>query len=120
MYNLATNAHKSHYISELAHMFLCSYDEHIDTGEFMTRLTEILSSKENQGKSPQFDIFLCSKDKKNGKYNLNKYISQDEKSILECVFDLCGCKGYDVWRLREGHHRGGFLFWEIWVYRDVQ
>lgn len=109
---------KTQYISELAHLFLCSYDEHIDTGDFMSRLSEILSAKENQGKSPHFDIFLCSKE--NGKYTLKKHISLNEKSILECVFDLCGCKGYEVWRLREGQHSGGFLFWEIWIYQDVQ
>ena len=119
MYNYASNTHKSNYISELTHMFLCSYDEHIDTGAFMTRLSEILSAKENQGKSPHFDIFLCSKET-DGKYTLKKYISHDEKTILECVFDLCGCKGYDVWRLREGQHRGGFLFYEIWLYTIYQ
>ena len=39
---------KSHYISELAHLFICSYDEHINTGKFMTSIVDILSAKENQ------------------------------------------------------------------------
>ena len=52
---------KSHYISELAHLFLCSYDEHINTCEFMSSLAGILSTKENQGESNHFNIYLCMK-----------------------------------------------------------
>lgn len=105
---------KSHYISELAHLFLCSQEGHIDTGAFMTRLAEILSDEKNKGKEPKFDVFLCTKE--NGGFNLHSHAEFNRNTIMECVFDLCGCRGFEVWRLLEGQHRGGFLFYEIWLY----
>lgn len=109
---------KSQYISELAHLFLCSQDEHIDTGAFMSRLCEILTDDKNQGKYPYFDLFICTKGQK--KLNLHNHKIYDKSQILHCLFDLCGCQGYEVYMLTDegckgvgGHTR---FFYGIWIY----
>lgn len=109
---------KPQYISELAHLFLCSYTGHIDTGAFMTRLTEILSDERNQGKYPYFDLFVCTKGQQ--KLSLHKHMIYDKSQILYHLFDLCGCKGYDVYMLTDEGSKGvggtTRFFYGIWIY----
>lgn len=113
---------KSQYISELAGLFLCSYDGHIDTGAFMTRLCEILGDKKNRGKYPYFDLFLCTK--KDGNLTLRQHKTADKCQILHYLFDLCGCQGYEVHRLRDGGiqwlaNATSHFFYAIWISRDI-
>ena len=110
---------KPQYISELAHLFLCSTENHIDTGAFMTRICEILADDKNQGKYPYFDLFLCTR--KDNKTTVKSYKTADKCQVLHYLFDLCGCGGYEVFRLTyegskgvAGHTR---FFYGIWIYR---
>ena len=110
---------KSQYIPELAMLFLCSSEWHINTGEFMTRLCDILSDEKNRGKYPYFDVFFCEKE--NGKLTLKRHKSFDKEQVLHFLFDNCGCGGYEVYRLEgegskdvAGHTR---FFYGIWICR---
>ena len=113
---------KSQYISELAGLFLCSYDGHIDTGAFMTTLCEILGDEKNQGKYPYFDLFVCTK--KEGNLTLKYHRTADKCQILHYLFDLCGCQGYEVHRLRDSGKQWfcstPHFFYEIWISREIQ
>ena len=110
---------KSQYISELAMLFLCSSEWHINTGEFMTRLCDILSDEKNRGKYPYFDVFFCEKE--NGKLTLKYHKTLDKSQVIHILFDECGCGGYEVYRLTDdgckgvaGHTR---FFYGIWICR---
>ena len=110
---------KNQYIFELMTLFLCSSEGHINTGEFMTRLCDILSDEKNRGKYPYFDVFFCTKE--NGKLTLKHHKTLDKSQVLHLLFDECGCGGYEVFRLTEegskgvaGHTR---FFFGIWICR---
>ena len=108
---------KPQYISELAHLFLCSYDDHIDTGAFMTRICDILTDDKHQGKYSYFDLFLCTR--KDNKTTLKSHKTADKSQVIHYLFDLCGCQGYEVFRLTDegsnevaGNTR---FFYGIWI-----
>lgn len=110
---------KPQYIPELAMLFLCSSEWHINTGEFMTRICDILADEKNQGKYPYFDVFFCTKE--NGELTLKSHKTLDKSQVIHFLFDECGCKGYEVFRLTEegskgvaGHTR---FFYGIWICR---
>jgi hypothetical protein len=110
---------KSQYISDLQMLFLCSSDGHINTGEFMTRLCDILSDEKNRGKYPYFDVFFCTKE--NGKFTLKRHKTLDKSQVLHFLFENCGYGGYEVYRLTDegckgvaGHTR---FFYGIWICR---
>ena len=95
---------KSQYISELMTIFLCSSEGHINTGEFMTRLCNILSDEKNRGKYPYFDVFFCEKG--NGGLTLKRHKTLDKSQVIHILFDECGCGGYEVYRLAEEGCKG--------------
>ena len=108
---------KPQYISELAHLFLCSSENHIDTGAFMTRICEILTDDKNQGKYPYFDVFLCTR--KDNETTLKSHKTADKSQVIHYLFDLCGCQGYEVFRLTDEGSKGVAgttrFFYGIWI-----
>ena len=113
---------KSQYISELAHLFLCSSDGHVNTSDFMVRLCEILTDEKNQGKYPYFDLYICTKDDRI--VTLNSHKTADKSQVIHYLFDLCGCGGYEVYRLTDEGTKGwaatARYFYGIWLYRNKE
>ena len=111
---------KPQYIPELANLFLCSTENHIDTVEFMNKLGYILVDEKNQGKYPYFDLFLCTR--KDNETTLKTHKYADKSQVIHYLFDLCGCQGYEVFRLAEEGCKGlegsSRFFYGIWICRN--
>ena len=100
----------------LGKLFLSARRRPVETGKFMSRLADILSTDEDAKKGSYFDVFVCEKRGRfidiKGKHFFN------QTNILPWLFDHCGSGGWEIIRTEMGawNYQGGGVNWSYTIY----
>ena len=108
-------------MDELKRLFLVQTDHAIDTGKFMTKLAELLSSDDAQFTHVNFEVFVTKLTCKYGKCLVDVKML-DQTQILTWLFDYCGTGAGEIvkvdcyWKPT----RPGLVRWVYGIHIDVK
>lgn len=88
-------------ITELGKLFSSTNGGQIDTGDFLTRLANILATDEDAKLGGNhFNVFVCEN---NGRFlGVRGKYSFDQEHIVDWLFDHCGSGGWEIIRIERG------------------
>lgn len=89
------------YSSTLENLFRNTKGGCIDTGKFLTQLSDILSRRKQGIADVGFDVYMCRKDGKFRTLVMRKCFDADE-NFIQWMFDKCGISGWDVFKTEIG------------------
>ena len=101
-------------ITALGKLFTSTEVDRVDTGEFVSRVAELLATDENaKAGCDWFEVFVCELE---GRFRVVKerHVLLGHQ-ILPWLFDHCGTGGMDIFRTDEGH----WARWQgqcVWAY----
>lgn len=104
-------------ITELGKLFSSTNEFQIDTGDFLTRLADILATGGDVKLGGNyFDVFVCEK---NGKflYVRGNHLF-DQEHIVDWLFDHCGSGAWEIIRTEMGKWKlfGNRVNWTYTIY----